>query len=66
MSFSFRNGQGSAWIVLWRFGGWHAVTLGCLVLSALAFSVYALTYKSKRKGVESVNNNKLIRKFAFQ
>jgi hypothetical protein len=31
------------------------LTLGCLVLSALAFSVYALTYKSKRKGVESVN-----------
>jgi hypothetical protein len=29
---------GSAFVVLWRFGGWHAVTLGCLVLSALAFS----------------------------
>jgi hypothetical protein len=33
--------------------GWYAVTLGCLVLSALAFSVHVLTYKSKRKGVES-------------
>jgi hypothetical protein len=42
-------------LFLWRFGGWHAVTLGCLVLSALAFSVYALTYKSKRKAVESIN-----------
>ncbi|MFT7395546.1 MAG: putative MFS family arabinose efflux permease [Flavobacterium sp.] len=57
MSFSFLGtAAGSAFgLFLWRFGGWHAVTLGCLVLSALAFSVYALTYKSKRKGVESVN-----------
>jgi predicted MFS family arabinose efflux permease len=57
MSFSFLGtAAGSAFgLFLWRFGGWRAVTLGCLVLSALAFSVYALTYKSKRKGVESVN-----------
>jgi hypothetical protein len=53
MSLAFRTAALCLWIVLWRFGGWHAV--GCLVLSALAFSVYALTYKSKRKGVESVN-----------
>jgi hypothetical protein len=50
MSFSFfGTAAGSAFGLFWRFGGWH-VTLGCLVLSALAFSVYALTYKSKRKG----------------
>jgi predicted MFS family arabinose efflux permease len=57
MSFSFLGtAAGSAFgLFLWRFGGWHAVTLGCLVLSALAFSVYALTYKSKRKAVESIN-----------
>ncbi|PKH67327.1 MFS transporter [Flavobacterium sp. ALD4] len=57
MSFSFLGtAAGSAFgLFLWRFGGWQSVTLGCLVLSALAFSVYALTYKSKRKAVESIN-----------
>jgi predicted MFS family arabinose efflux permease len=57
MSFSFLGtAAGSAFgLFLWRFAGWHAVTLGCLLLSVLAFSVYALTYKSKRKAVESVN-----------
>jgi hypothetical protein len=35
--------------------GWHAVSLGCLLLSALALSVYAYTYKSKRKALESIN-----------
>jgi predicted MFS family arabinose efflux permease len=57
MSFSFLGtAAGSAFgLFLWRFGGWHAVTLGCLVLSVLAFSVYAYTYKSKRKALESIN-----------
>jgi predicted MFS family arabinose efflux permease len=57
MSFSFLGtAAGSAFgLFLWRFGGWHAVTSGCLVLSVLAFSVYAYTYKSKRKALESIN-----------
>jgi predicted MFS family arabinose efflux permease len=54
MSFSFLGtAAGSAFgLFLWRFGGWHAVTLGCLLLSALAFSVYVFTYKSKPKAAE--------------
>jgi hypothetical protein len=47
MSFSFLGTAAALPFVLWRFGGWHAVTLGCLVL------LYALTYKSVE--VESVN-----------
>jgi predicted MFS family arabinose efflux permease len=55
MSFSFLGtAAGSAYgLFLWELGGWHAVTLGCLLLSALAFIVYGSTYKSKRKALES-------------
>ncbi|KDN56133.1 MFS transporter [Flavobacterium seoulense] len=57
MSFSFLGtAAGSAYgLLLWQLGGWHAVTLGCLLLSALAFIVYGATYKSKRKALESTN-----------
>lgn len=57
MSFSFLGtAAGSAYgLFLWELGGWHAVTLGCLLLSALAFIVYGTTYKSKRKALESTN-----------
>ena len=57
MSFSFLGtAAGSAYgLFLWELGGWHAVTLGCLLLSALAFVVYGMTYKSKRKALESIN-----------
>lgn len=57
MSFSFLGtAAGSAYgLFLWELGRWHAVTLGCLLLSALAFVVYATTYKSKRKALESNN-----------
>jgi predicted MFS family arabinose efflux permease len=56
MSFSFLGtAAGSAFgLFLWRLGGWQAVTLGCMLLSVFAFSVYALTYKSKRKALESI------------
>lgn len=56
MSFSFLGtAAGSAFgLFLWQFGGWHAVALGCLLLSFLAFSVYAFTYKAKAKRLESV------------
>jgi len=55
MSFSFLGtAAGSAYgLFLWELGGWHAVTLGCLLLSALAFIVYGSTYKSRRKALES-------------
>lgn len=54
MSFSFLGtAAGSAFgLFLWQFGGWQAVSLGCLLLSAVALSVYAYTYKPKRKAVE--------------
>ncbi|MFT5713716.1 MAG: putative MFS family arabinose efflux permease [Flavobacterium sp.] len=54
MSFSFLGtAAGSAFgLFLWRFGGWHAVTLGCLLLSVLAFSVYVFTHKSKQKAIK--------------
>ena len=57
MSFSFLGtAAGSAYgLFLWELGGWHVVTLGCLFLSALAFTVYGMTYKSKRKALESIN-----------
>lgn len=57
MSFSFLGtAAGSAFgLFLWQFGGWHGVVLGCLSLSALAFLVYAFTYKSKGKAAESSN-----------
>ncbi|NRT16788.1 putative MFS family arabinose efflux permease [Flavobacterium sp. 28A] len=58
MSFSFLGtAAGSAFgLFLWQFGGWHAVALGGLLLSALAFSVYAFTFKSKRKVIENSND----------
>ena len=47
---------GSAYgLFLWELGGWHAVVLGCLLLSALACVVYGYTFKSKRKALESIN-----------
>ena len=57
MSFSFLGtAAGSAFgLFLWEFGGWHAVTLGCLGLSSLALAVYGFTYKSKTKRLESAN-----------
>lgn len=57
MSFSFLGtAAGSAFgLFLWQIGGWHAVALGCMLLSLLAFSVYGLTYKSKRKVLQSID-----------
>ena len=57
MSFSFLGtAAGSAYgLFLWEMGGWFAVTLGCLLLSVFAFTVYGLTYKSGRKALESIN-----------
>ena len=51
MSFSFLGtAAGSAYgLLLWKLGGWHAVAIGCAILSLLALSVYGLTYKSKSK-----------------
>ncbi|MGQ7946933.1 MFS transporter [Flavobacterium sp. WC2509] len=51
MSFSFLGtAGGSAYgLLLWKLGGWHAVTIGCIVLAILALVVYGLTYKSKSK-----------------
>ncbi|KIA94662.1 MFS transporter [Flavobacterium sp. AJR] len=50
MSFSFLGtAAGSAYgLFLWKLGGWHAVTIGCAVLSLLSLTVYGLTYKSKK------------------
>ena len=51
MSFSFLGtAAGSAYgLLLWKLGGWHAVTIGCAVLALLALLVYGLTYKPNRK-----------------
>jgi predicted MFS family arabinose efflux permease len=51
MSFSFLGtATGSAFgLLLWKLGGWHAVTIGCAVLALLSLVVYGLTYKSKSK-----------------
>lgn len=51
MSFSFLGtAAGSAYgLLLWKLGGWHAVTIGCAVLALLALVVYGLTYKPNRK-----------------
>ncbi|KLT70122.1 MFS transporter [Flavobacterium sp. ABG] len=51
MSFSFLGtAAGSAYgLLLWKLGGWHAVTIGCAVLALLALVVYGVTYKSKSK-----------------
>jgi predicted MFS family arabinose efflux permease len=58
MSFSFLGtAAGSAFgLFLWQWGAWHAVALGCLLLSALAFSVYAYTFKSKQKISKQIQN----------
>jgi predicted MFS family arabinose efflux permease len=57
MSFSFLGtAAGSAYgLLLWKLGGWHAVTIGCVGLSILALAVYGLTYKSKSKKIETAN-----------
>lgn len=49
MSLSFLGtAAGSALgLWLWNIGKWHAVSLGCAGLAALAFVVYGLTYKRK-------------------
>lgn len=51
MSFSFLGtAAGSAYgLFLWKLGGWHAVSIGCVGLSVLSLIVYGLTYKSKSK-----------------
>jgi predicted MFS family arabinose efflux permease len=51
MSFSFLGtAAGSAiGLFLWQLGGWHAVCLGGVGLSAASFAVYGFTYKSKGK-----------------
>jgi predicted MFS family arabinose efflux permease len=51
MSFSFLGtAAGSAYgLLLWKIGGWHAVTIGCAILSLFALVVYGLTYKVKSK-----------------
>lgn len=54
MSFSFLGtAAGSALgLLLWKLGGWHAVTIGCAVLSLFSFVVYGLTYKGKSKKID--------------
>ncbi|MGO4822742.1 MULTISPECIES: MFS transporter [unclassified Flavobacterium] len=51
MSFSFLGtAAGSAYgLILWKWGSWEAVTLGCMILSLVSLVVYALTYRSKSK-----------------
>jgi predicted MFS family arabinose efflux permease len=51
MSFSFLGtAAGSAYgLLLWKLGGWHAVTIGCAVLALLSLLVYGLTYKPNSK-----------------
>ncbi|REG92921.1 MFS transporter [Flavobacterium aquicola] len=51
MSFSFLGtAAGSAYgLLLWKLGGWHAVTIGCAVLALLSLLVYRLTYKPNSK-----------------
>lgn len=61
MSFSFfGTALGSAFgLFLWKIGAWEAVGLGGMVLAALAFAVYAFTYKSKRKQQHALNNSEI-------
>ena len=61
MSFSFfGTALGSAFgLFLWKIGAWHAVSLGGILLVALAFVVYAFTYKSKRKRQNGVQNSEI-------
>lgn len=56
MSFSFLGtAAGSAFgLLLWKQGGWHAVTIGCAVLALFSLVIYGLTYKSNSK-IESTN-----------
>lgn len=51
MSFSFLGtAAGSAYgLLLWKLGGWHAVTIGGAVLALLSFVVYGFTYKPNSK-----------------
>lgn len=51
MSFSFLGtAAGSAYgLLLWKLGGWHAVTIGCAVLALFSLLVYGLTYKPSSK-----------------
>jgi len=51
MSFSFLGtAAGSAYgLLLWKLGGWHAVTIGCAALALLALVVYGVTFKSSPK-----------------
>jgi predicted MFS family arabinose efflux permease len=51
MSFSFLGtAAGSAYgLLLWKLGGWHAVTMGCAVLALFSLLVYGLTYKPNSK-----------------
>ncbi|WP_100841712.1 MFS transporter [Flavobacterium sp. 5] len=51
MSFSFLGtAGGSAYgLLLWKLGGWHAVTIGGAVLALLSLLVYGFTYKPSSK-----------------
>ena len=51
MSFSFLGtAAGSAYgLVLWKFGGWQAVTMGCAALAVISLLIYGLTYNSNSK-----------------
>ncbi|SMP19482.1 MFS transporter [Flavobacterium hercynium] len=51
MSFSFLGtAAGTAYgLLLWKLGGWHAVTIGCAALSLLSLVVYGVTFKSSSK-----------------
>jgi predicted MFS family arabinose efflux permease len=51
MSFSFLGTAASSafGLVLWKFGGWHAVSVGCAVLAVISLLIYGLTYKPKPK-----------------
>ncbi len=57
MSFSFLGtAAGSAYgLLLWKIGEWHAVAIGCAILAILSLIVYAVTFKSKSKTIETAN-----------
>jgi predicted MFS family arabinose efflux permease len=61
MSFSFfGTALGSAFgLFLWKVGAWHAVSLGGMLLVALAFAVYGFTYKSKGKQQSPLQNSEI-------
>jgi predicted MFS family arabinose efflux permease len=54
MSLTFLGtAAGSAYgLLLWKFGGWPAVTIGCMALSLLSLMIYGLTYKSKKAQID--------------